>query len=252
MIGQEAGKSFAYILGVYLGDGCVSVWRSVGKTDRPQFRLNTIDEDFAQATKTALEDLSTYKVTIGSYPVSKSSKPNWYITLGDRVLCERLEADTQKKQAIPNYVFGWPRDLKLAFIGGLMDSEGFVAANSNHTGRRFYIGFKSCDVWVSDFIRLLHMVGIETGKVSVEQPRKEGYKPPTRFAIKMQSWIDSGARFNISRKQKRVDEWAQTVPDPRGLRFRVKLTPETTCTAPHVGDEDIVRPLGESEGGRQK
>ncbi len=235
MIGQDAGKSFAYILGVFLGDGCVSIRNVVGEAPRPQFRLNTIDQDFAEATKTALEQLSTYKVTMGSYPVSKSSKPNWYICLNDTALCDRLVNDTAKKQIIPAYVWDWPREHKLAFIVGIMDSEGFVAGNSNHTGRRFYMGYKSCDLWVPDFVRLLQSVGIIVGKIGIEKPRFTGYKTPTRFAIKMQSWIDSGARFNIARKQGRVDEWANTEPDPRGLRFRAKLTPETTCMAPGNG-----------------
>jgi hypothetical protein len=232
VIGQEAGKSFAYILGVYLGDGAVTVWRQAGKADRLMFRLNTIDEDFALAVKAAVADLSDYTVTLCCHPVSKSSKPNWALALGDRQLCERLESETEQKRIIPVYVFAWPRPFKLAFIAGLMDSEGFVAANANHTGRRFYMGFKSCDLWVPDFIRLLQSVGIVVGKIATEPPRKAGYKAPTRFTIKMQSWIDSGARFNIARKQRRVDEWAGTVPDPRGLRFRAKLTPEITCQAP--------------------
>lgn len=232
MIGKDAGKSFAYILGVYLGDGAVTKWNAPGRTERLMFRLNTIDQDFAEATKQALQDLSTYKVSICCHAVSKSSKPNHALSLGDRQLCERLIADTDKKRIIPEYVFGWPRENKLAFIAGLMDSEGYVAANGNHTGRRFYMGFKSCDLWVDDFARLLQSVGILIGKIGVENPRFSGYKTPRRFAIKMQSWIDSGARFNIARKQARVDEWAATAPDPRGYRFRAKLTPETTCTAP--------------------
>lgn len=232
MIGQEAGKSFAYILGVFLGDGCVTVWRSNKANDRLQFRLNTIDQDFVEATKAALNELTDYTVSVCCYAVEKSSKPNWALTLGDRTLCERLVSDTRKKCIIPDYVFGWSRENKLAFIVGLMDSEGFVAANGNHTGRRFYMGFKSCDLWFADFVRLMHSVGIEIGKIGVEKPLKPGYKTPRRFAIKMQSWVDSGARFNISRKQSRVDEWAATKPDPRGLRFRAKLTPETICKAP--------------------
>ena len=87
---------------------------------------------------------------------------------------------------------------------------------------RFYMGFKSCDVWVPDFVKILKSVGIEIGKIGIEKPRFPGYKTPIRFAIKMQSWIDSGARFNIVRKQARVDEWAATVPNPLGLRFRQK------------------------------
>ena len=86
----------------------------------------------------------------------------------------------------------------MAFIVGLMDSEGFVAGNSNHTGRRYYMGFKSCDVWVPEFVQILNSVGILVGKIGIEKPLKPGYKTPRRFAIKMQSWVDSGARFNIA------------------------------------------------------
>jgi len=198
MVEQSAAESFAYILGVYLGDGCVTTWRAASRSDRLVFRLNTIDEDFAGATKMALADISGYTATICCHPVSKSSKPNWALALGDRALCQRLITDTHKKQVIPSYAFDWSRELKLAFIVGLMDSEGYVAGNSNHTGRRFYMGFKSCDAWVPDFIRILHSVGIATGKVGIERPRRKGYKTPIRFAIKMQSWIDSGARVSAS------------------------------------------------------
>jgi intein-encoded DNA endonuclease-like protein len=233
MIGKDAGKSFAYILGVYLGDGSVTLWQDKkrGGPSRLYFRLNTIDRDFAKATQKALQELTDYAASFTRHAVKKSKKPNHALRCGDRVLCERLVADTEKKQIIPAYVFGWPRENRLAFIAGLMDSEGFVAANSNHTGRRFYMGFKSCDVWVPDFVKILKSVGIEVGKIGIEKPRFPGYKTPIRFAIKMQSWVDSGARFNIKRKQARVDKWAATVPDPRGDRFRAKLTPETTSAA---------------------
>ena len=140
-INRDASKSFAYVLGVYLGDGAVTLWLMEGRSDRLLFRLNTIDEDFAEATKAALADLSDYKVSLSCHPVPKSRNPNGALALGDRTLCERLIEDTNRKSIIPAYVFEWSHEMRLAFIGGLMDSEGFVAGNSNHTGRRFYMGF---------------------------------------------------------------------------------------------------------------
>ena len=98
-----------------------------GRSDRLLFRLNTIDEDFAEATKAALADLSDYKVSLSCHPVPKSRNPNWTLALGDRTLCERLIEDTNRKSIIPAYVFEWSHEMRLAFIGGLMDSEGFVA-----------------------------------------------------------------------------------------------------------------------------
>lgn len=190
-----------------------------------RFRLNSIDAEFIEATKIALGEVIDSKVWVGGpYTDKRSSGNRQFYTLwcGHQALCEVLQTVTQNKTVLPELVFGWPRDRKLALIAGLMDSEGFVAANkTNPTNRRFYMGFKCCDPWVPDFIRLLQSVGIRIGKVAVEEPRKPGYKPPTRFAIKMQSWIDAGGYFNIRRKQARVDEWNTR-----------RLTPETRRSAP--------------------
>lgn len=218
-IGQSAGKSYAYLLGVFLGDGCVTYQSSKnsghGIKRYPVFRLNTIDEDFALAAKSALSELTDRPVSIHQHPVKKSSKPNFSLRCGDPVLCAHFLEATKDKTVIPEFVQEWTRENRLAFVAGIMDSEGFVGANRNPTNRRYYMGYKSCDVWVPEFIRILEKLGIKVGKVSQEKPRKPGYKTPTRFTIKMQSWIDSGARFNIARKQDRVDAWAEAGPYER-------------------------------------
>ena len=220
---KSAGKSFAYVLGVYLGDGCVTV-----REGRPVFRLNTIDGDFASTVKSALEELSKYSVTVNKHSVKKSDKPNYSLNHGDVALCDKLKTDTCNKTTIPDYVLTlFNRDEKLAFISGLMDSEGFVAEDkTNPTNRRYYMGYKSCDVWVPDFIRLLESVGVRIGKVSQEEPLRPGYKIPTRFHIKMQSWVDAGCYFNIHRKQSRVDTWKSAGPYENRSRNPRRLTPE--------------------------
>jgi len=219
-IGQSAGKSFAYLFGVYLGDGCVSKGRY------HCFRLNTIDNDFALATQAALSEVTDYKVTIAKHDV-KRGKPNHALYCGDPDLGKFLVAMTNDKQQLPAFVWTASRDEKLAFISGLMDSEGFVAANSNPTNRRFYMGFKSTNCWVPDFVRLLESVGIMVGKISKEKPLKPGYREPSRFTIKMKSWIDSGAKFNIARKQSRVDEWNAAGAYENRSKFPRRLSSET-------------------------
>lgn len=225
-IGQSAGKSYAYLLGVYLGDGCVT---NTGRY--PMFRLNTIDADFAEATKSALADLTDRHVGISVYAVKKSSKPNHDLHCGDPEICANLKEVTQDKQIIPLFVFEWPKELRMSFVEGIMDSEGYVAENKrwDTACSRYFMGFKSCDVWVNDFHKILTGLGVRTGVITAEKPRKEGYKTPYRFYIKMQSWVDSGLKFNIARKQNRVDEWAA---NPRYTERKVgprRLPSETTC-----------------------
>lgn len=228
-IGQSAGKSFAYLFGVYLGDGCVT------KARYHCFRLNTIDHDFALATERALSEVTDYNVTIKKHDV-KRGRPNHALYCGDPDFGKFLVALTNDKQQLPAFIWTASRDEKLAFIGGLMDSEGFVAANSNPTNRRYYMGFKSTDIWVPDFIRLLETVGVQVGKVSKEVPLKPGYKEPTRFTIKMKSWIDSGAKFNIARKQSRVDEWSAAGAYERRSKFPRRLSSETNTQGAPIAE----------------
>ena len=118
-IGQSAGKSYAYLLGVFLGDGCVTA---------PQgyltFRLNTIDEDFAEATKLALSEFTDRPISIHKHAVSKSSKPNYSLRCGDPEIAKHLVEVTDGKKKIPDAAKTWSRQDKLWFISGLMDSEG--------------------------------------------------------------------------------------------------------------------------------
>lgn len=214
MIGQSADESFAYVLGVYLGDGSVTEQDSGTRT----FLLGSIDHDFTEATAEAFRELTDATVSVnGPYEPGKPGREFWQTYCGCDELCTRLEEDTDGKQVIPDYVWDWPEEVKIAFIEGLMDSEGFVAQKTatpdvHNTNRSFYMGYKSCDPWVRDFAELLADVGIRIGKISEEEPRKPGYKTPVRFHVKMQTWVDSGARFNIARKQDRVDRWAACEP----------------------------------------
>jgi intein-encoded DNA endonuclease-like protein len=199
-IGQSAGKSWAYLVGVYLGDGCVTLHQG-----QLVFRLNTIDEDFAVATKDALRAHTDRPMTIHCHSVSKSSKPNHSLRCGEWAIAQRLRDETDSKAKLPDWIWTTDQEGRLAFIAGLMDSEGFVSRNG--CGRA-YMGFKSTDLWFYDFVRVLNAAGIQVGQIGVEQPRKPGYRTPRRFTIKMASWVKSGAYFNIARKQARVDEWA--------------------------------------------
>jgi len=200
MIRISADKNWEYLVGVYLGDGCVTH----SNDGYPCFRLNTIDQDFAEATKGALQKFTDRPISIHCHAVSKSSKPNHSLRCGDPDICSRLVSETDGKKKLPDWIWSTDQDGRLAFIAGLMDSEGFVSKNSAGNA---YMGFKSTDVWFDDFIRILNKAGIQVGKIGVEVPLKPHYRTPKRFTIKMRSWVDSGAYFNIQRKQRRVDEW---------------------------------------------
>lgn len=231
MIGQSAGKSYAYLLGVYLGDGCLCDFGC----GRVAFKLNVIDIDFAMATADALEAISGKRPNIVTKPVKNGSDCH-IITHTHRPFAARLLEETQAKARLPlEMIQSWPRDWQMAVVVGLMDSEGFVAANGiNPTNRRFYMGFKCTADWVPDFIVLIQSLGIRIGKIQTELPRKPHYRPPTRFTIKMQSWIDSGGYFHIARKQQRVELWNEAGAYERRAKFPRRLTSEANMPDPAV------------------
>lgn len=220
-IRQSAAKSWEYLVGVYLGDGCVMMHVAKRRTKEYRylvFRLNTIDEDFAAATKEALRVHTEKGISISCHPVSKSSKPNYALMCMDAVISQRLRDETDSKAKLPDWIWTADQAGRLAFIAGLMDSEGFVSRRVGKRNSLFHMGFKSTDPWFFDFIRVLNMAGIKVGTVGVEIPLKPGYKTPRRFTVKMATWIQSGAYFNIARKQAKVDEWASQLSSETNTR----------------------------------
>lgn len=205
-IGKSADKNWEYLVGVYLGDGCVTNQNDARGKPRPYFRLNTIDQDFALTVKAVLHHFTEYAVTYGCHPVPKSKKPNHNLQCGDSELCVRLKAETDSKKKLPDWIWTCDHEARLAFIAGLMDSEGYCCINSSGS---LNIGYCSCDVWFDDFIRVLNKAGIEVGKIGTVMRYKAHHKTPRRFTIKNRPWVLSGAYFTIQRKQRRVDEWAK-------------------------------------------
>ena len=213
-MGNHAGKSYAYLLGVYLGDGNVSY---NGK--RKMFQLTTIDTDFINSTSKALKDNSPKEPRVCEYVDNRWSKPCtlYHLQHNDHDLAIRLQNDTGNKQWIPQYVFKYDKETLKQFITGVMDSEGTVAKGyANKRWLSYNMRFKCCDCWISDFHMLCQKIGLQVTKISEHKPYKPHYKTPYCFTIKLSSWVKENMRFNIERKNERVEEWR-------------RLTSETIC-----------------------
>lgn len=237
---KSAAKSYAYLLGVYLGDG--SVAKASGR-----YAQQTIDKDFADAVCEAVLVITGKKAAVSYIERPKKNmncSPIWSVSFSHEI-ARKMVTDTDGKGKIPAYVFDWDDELKKEFVVGLMDSEGFVAAKAKtqwqDTNRSFYMGYKSCDVWVPDFIKIMESIGIRIGKYSVCPPAKPHYKTPTRFTIKMQSWVDSGCRFRIARKQDRVDLWASK--PAYEMRVVANKDPIGICRVPGCGGKFLAKGL---------
>jgi intein-encoded DNA endonuclease-like protein len=204
---QSAGKSFAYILGVYLGDGCIT---NQSNRDTLVFKMNTIDYDFAVAVESALIELG-YNPSIKKHENVKYTQGFIYhiasYTCHDLGLI--LREDTNNKTIIPEYVFNWPIENIKNFITGLMDSDGFVSHSK--TQNKFCMGFKKTSQWVPEFHRLLNSIGIMTTGIRKDFYTKSKDRWAYLFNIKLKSWIKNKMIFNIARKNDRVNAYAKTI-----------------------------------------
>ena len=231
--------SFAYLMGVYLGDG------EINKSYKFEvFRLNTKDKDFAETTKQAilicrgdeynLKKGTAYtgklrKLTLTEHEVTMRKvykvKPANYFNVyaSSAKLFKKMAKMTNNKTKFPKEIFNWTKEERKYFIIGQMDSEGYVAkpnkskSRITSTGRSVHMGFKITDMYIfKNFLKLLDMSKIEYGKIG-SHPTKN--KIAYRITIKLQSWINAGFFLSIKRKQDLIDKFNITEPYSERSRY---------------------------------
>lgn len=225
-------NSFAYLMGVYLGDGEINK-----RTKFEIFRLNTKDKDFAETTKQAIKVCrgdeyyfkgstrfkgKLRKITLKEYIVTmraayKKQPPNYFtVYASSSNLFKKMAYMTKDKTKFPKEIFNWSKEERKFFIIGQMDSEGMVSKRNKTksiitpTGRSVHMGYKITDKYIfNNFLKLLDMANIKYGKVGTH-PTKN--KIAYRITIKLQSWIKSGYILSIKRKQDLIDRFNLTEP----------------------------------------
>lgn len=201
----------AYLLGAYLGDGSVSFAPQHGNYF---FSLNAIDKEFVERVAISLEEYFGKKPSVfldktGGGWEKRGTRPLWKTVAYGKNKCQYLRDITHDKTVIPKCVWESSRDKQRAFISGVMDSEGYVGRHHNReTGRvQYLMGIASTDVWLEDFIRLLEEHGVKCGKRYKEKQVKPWHKPKFRYKINTMSWIKSGCKFTIIRKNERLNDY---------------------------------------------
>lgn len=207
-------EDIAYMLGVYLTDGCMTF---DGKTGNLRFKLNVIDREFLEFVLDAYERTSG-KVYNRVWELKKdkahhSTKYAACMTCND--LNKWMYFETNSKTRLPQSIWGASKECKLAFSAGMLDGDGWVAKgknNSKYTDKswtQYRIGFCSQDEWIYDFGALLNGIGISTTKIQVFiDPRSE--KPIYRFDIHKETYVSNGGYFRVERKWKRYVEYAES------------------------------------------
>lgn len=223
---QSAGKlelstltsELAYILGVFLGDGCVCF--SGGNY---YFSLNAIDEEFVRKTATYLEKVLGKKnaVFLDKWGIRRGRKPLWKIVAYSKEFATWLNQTTHYKKKIPSIIKKASKSLQRHFILGLMDSESYVSEtwvrNGDHMILRWRMGYCSADDWIGDFAHMLEKHGIRVGPLRKEEKVKPFHKQRLKFNINPESYANSEIGFSIKRKQDKLNNYINKVLTPQRL-----------------------------------
>ena len=207
MNGQSADKNFAYILGTYMSDGCISK-----NYKRWRFVLEVMDEDFATKFYDCLIESGyqarRYKIDNPRYRQGYS----FHVTCVNQELCERLRNDTNNKIKIPDYVYKWNIDVKKEFIAAMMDGEGYICKRGKIMSNglpTYMLGIKMDMVVLEQLKKLMQSIGLVIGKTTISK-----YFVNIQTAtilINLRSWINEGFYFYIKRKQDKVEEYIRNI-----------------------------------------
>ncbi len=211
---ENLSKELAYLLGVYLTDGCISIRRepSPGCT----FQLQVIDRDFAEKTLECLQAiLPKCRANIGVYhqkragfgEESGTEITKYCVGVGFTPWRDFFFEQTGKKHHLPSLIWEAPLPIKKWFIAGVMDGDGCITvATKGRKNPRFSIGVgKTEDSRICEFKMLLESLGV---RIQSPEIIPAGYRehtvPFVRMKVNVRSFIGAGLFFAIGRKQEKL------------------------------------------------
>ena len=198
---NQQGKHLSYVVGVYFGDGMVSL--NHGGVEAKFFRLEVIDKDFRDHTAYCCEVAFTDH-TATSFETIKDGKK--YYGLQVRGIGNYIESITGKRRFVPNFIYKNDENKK-AFVEGLIDSEGWIQLQAGKNGSVFrgHIGFAITSEVIYELTKILAQIGVKYGKIGTyTKNRKKALK---NISINVPSFINAGLKFHIARKQERVEKF---------------------------------------------
>nr|DAN13374.1 MAG TPA: hypothetical protein [Caudoviricetes sp.] len=199
-----ADKNYAYLLGVYFGDGHI---RPHGKTSFA-FEMSAIDKDFVEKVRDTLSIVLDRDVSLRYASRKTSTGSQVYVTGTSSPYFGKMYEDSYDCNKIPDYVMDWSKELKLEFLSGVMDSDGFISMRMAGNIHRFECGYCVTKPFVITVQELFESIGIGTTSLQKKVPKKPRV-PSYKFDVKLRQLATSGFHFNIQRKQEKLDKYTQ-------------------------------------------
>ncbi len=119
----ESNPDLMWLLGLFAGGGNL---QDSGKTHRVQFAIPATDDEVrAEIARVVTDQFGLRVIAADRYRVVVNSRAlvDWFWQIGFH--------GNPRSRRIPEWVFGLPEDQRLAFLGGWIDADGYVAPDSS-------------------------------------------------------------------------------------------------------------------------
>jgi intein/homing endonuclease len=204
---EEPNEDLAYILGVYLTDGCVHKnYFIVGSIDIDYCEtiLDKLSRVIATNFNKNIKEIPAHRYTVSDGTVRNNSL-KYEIRVSSTDLCKWLLSVTKSKSKIPQEFLNASKEIRLALLAGALDGDGSVAIWKANEGKSSMYKISLCGHEIiypafRDFEKLISGLGIHYRKQY--DKRRDGF---CSYIMNNSSFVNSGAYFTINRKQKRMN-----------------------------------------------
>lgn len=209
----------AYLVGVYMGDGCLA-FQSSKSNLRTQFILVGVDLDLHNKTRLCIERVfpeTRGRIRICHERDTVAGGPYYRMSINDQSFANFLLRVTgEKKNYFPEEQWLYKPSILREFVAGLMDTDGYIEHSSiKRNGLpRWMIGFGSTSPWLKNFRDTLVRNGVKvSGFHKIAQipnmptQNPENWNTPYRINMNIQTFVDAHFYFCASRKCCRVQLW---------------------------------------------
>ena len=208
-ISREESEQFwfplAYFFGAWLGDG----W----KTWNPYSRHYTVGikcMDKEIVTKCFMDVTSHFNdlKDPGVYEeITPSGTKLFKIVFFSKVFTDFVSKATSYKTEMPSFLWDAPKEVRLDFLAGLMDTDGSILKQKNSKckdGFFYRLTFSGTKGFVKQFPDLCRVIGIKLTGAQEEKHSNVNHATRMIYSISLPSALANGFKFYCERKQKRL------------------------------------------------
>jgi len=193
VIGNE--KEFGYVIGVLLGDGCISEYKGTR-----QVAFSSIDREFTVFFNENLKAIFNKKIPIYIYIVKNSkynNKPKYCLHLYSKKVYLFLKPKIDNL----NWIYKQNDIFKMMVLKGLFDSEGFVSKEKS-----FCVSFSNTDEEIIKlFIKLCKEFDIETKRFKEYQYSNNcSSKQVKILPLHIEKFYTTISGLTIKRKERKI------------------------------------------------